>query len=552
MPATAASRSARLTLLALLLGAALAPLATAQEEATPPVLSRAALVATALFDAPPQEWWEPPVVASEDHALSTRLVVDYADHEVIDHTGARVKLHLRSYNGQILGPTLRARAGDTLYVQLNNRLPQEPHLAKDGQTAEAAHHAAMSACPNVPHDFNTTNLHTHGLHISPTRPSDDVFLDVGPKQSFDYVFKILPAGNPGPGNPVHYPGTFWYHAHRHGSTAMQLASGMAGALIIVGDVDEVPEIKTANERLFVFQQIAYGKDGKIEDFTQLFPNWSTVVNEHTRINGRLKPRFTMRPGQIERWRMIDSGLFADVPFHLVPANPGQPAMQIAQIAVDGITLPAPRKLTQIDLGPGQRTDLLVSAPTAKGTYYLRKLDSKFDFTGVGAADRAEAQILAEIVVDGDPCTRQTPGCGGGVPARLPAPTAMLPDIPERIPVKDVTFSVEVNPAPTRFLIENECFDPDKVLPKFDLELGAAEEWLLHNTSEGVHPYHIHVNAFQVIEADGTKTWRDTVVIPPKSTVRIRSRFERFSGDFVTHCHILIHEDKGMMQRVRIR
>ena len=103
--------------------------------------------------------------------------------------------------------------------------------------------------PNEPHGPDITNLHTHGLHVSPKDPADNVFLELGPGDApHDFIFKI----------DEHHPcGTFWYHAHKHGSVAFQLASGMAGALIVEGDMDNVKEIHEAEDRLFVIQQINY-------------------------------------------------------------------------------------------------------------------------------------------------------------------------------------------------------------------------------------------------------------------------------------------------------
>lgn len=553
------SRYHRLAVALLLLLSSGVPAARASEaqsaEAAPaaPALTAEALAATALFDLPAEEWREPSVIRSQDGRLRVDMRVAYAEHQVRDAQGNPLRLRLRSYNGGIVGPTLRVKAGDTLFMTLINDLPPETGPeATDAEAAAAHHHAAMKECPNVPHDFNTTNMHTHGLHISPRPPADDVFQAVRPGGRFGYVFPILPAGNP-PGQPPaqHYPGTFWYHAHRHGSTALQLASGMAGTLIVEGDVDQVPEIRSAGERLFVFQQIAHDRNGRVESFGDLRSNWVNVVGEHTRINGVLKPRFILRPGQIERWRMVDAGIFGDVPFHVVPATPGAPGFRTYRIAVDGITLPAPQPVAEVQLAPGYRTDLLVQAPLAEGVYYLRKKTSQFDFTVADDPSPAGPQILAEIVVQGRPCERSQPGCGLGIPTALPHANPILRDVEDReiVARKDVTFSVKTEPL--RFLIEDQCFDPDVTLPKFQVTRNTAEEWTLKNTSGGPHPFHIHVNAFQVMEPEG-RTWHDTIVIPPGGSVKIRSRFERFDGRFVTHCHILTHEDLGMMQTVEIR
>ena len=103
-------------------------------------------------------------------------------------------------------------------------------------------------CPNhnIPHHSNTTNLHTHGLHISPSNSSDNVLLKIEPGGRFQYRFDIP---------DDHQPGTFWYHAYVHGSTALQVANGMGGALIIEGGLDTLQAISAARERLFMFQQM---------------------------------------------------------------------------------------------------------------------------------------------------------------------------------------------------------------------------------------------------------------------------------------------------------
>lgn len=542
---------------------AFAPFPALAEEATPPpapTVSAEELAASANADLAPEPWWEPSRIESHGGELAATLDVRYATHHVRDHHGAIRQLHLRSYNGQLVGPTLVFRAGDTLRIKLVNRLPADPDAPADPEVAAAAHHAAMSECPNVPHDFDTTNLHTHGLHISPKEPADDVLRSIEPGGHFDYVFPILPAGLP-PGQPAgtHYPGTFWYHAHRHGSTAIQLASGMAGALIVKGDVDKMPELASANERLFILQQIAYGADGTIEDFGRLRNNWDNVVRQRTRINGRLYPLIELRPGQIERWRLIDSGVFADLPLSIVPENPNSRPFQLFQIAADGITFEQPRPVRGLELAPGNRADLLVLAPTTEGRYFLYKTQSKYDLTtgGVGEEHLAGPERVAEIVVRGEPCRRGAPGCGSGIPTKLDSPTtrSMLPPIERFSKQETVTFSVEPSGGPVpKFMIEDDCYKPGVILPKFELKRGDAQEWMLINTSRGPHPFHIHVNAFQLMDQGGV--WRDTVMIPPATNdgpgkVRIRTRFERFDGTFVTHCHILTHEDLGMMQEVRI-
>jgi peroxiredoxin len=114
--------------------------------------------------------------------------------------------------------------------------------------------------------------------------------------------------------------------------------------------------------------------------------------------------------------------------------------------------------------------------------------------------------------------------------------------------KEVVFGAEDG----KFTIDGVSFNEETILPKFRLKLGDIEEWVLYNPSKMAHPFHIHVNAFQIVDAAGKlNEWADTVLVPPGGKVRIRTRYERFTGRFVLHCHILVHEDKGMMQMVCI-
>src|ERR1044071_2488219 len=175
---------------------------------------------------------EPATTAAAPGGREARveLVAQHAD-KVIGND----KVHLRSYNGALVGPTIRARAGDTLNIHLVNRLPANPPTLNnlEVQAAELARELTRGVPPplttDIPHNFNTTNLHTHGLHVSPAGDSDNFLIAISPGEEFFYEIKIPP-------DPP--PGTFWYHPHVHGSTALQVSSGMEGALIIEGDIDQ--------------------------------------------------------------------------------------------------------------------------------------------------------------------------------------------------------------------------------------------------------------------------------------------------------------------------
>ncbi len=148
------------------------------------------------------EFANPPEIRSGAGTLKATLWAEYAHNFIGDDP-----VYLRSYNGALVGPTLRARPGDNLLVRVINDLPDEP---------AAAHPSPTSG----PHGLNTTNLHSHGLHVSPEDNSDNVFLEVAPRSRQDFRF-LLPTDHP--------PGTHWYHPHKHGAVAIQVSSGMAGA-----------------------------------------------------------------------------------------------------------------------------------------------------------------------------------------------------------------------------------------------------------------------------------------------------------------------------------
>ncbi|MCW8999719.1 MAG: multicopper oxidase domain-containing protein, partial [Kangiellaceae bacterium] len=187
----------------------------------------------------------PKVIQSDKGELNTTLTVKYAEHNI-----AGCDTHLRTYNGELVGPTLKLKPGDTLRVKLRNRMPP-----CDPKFPERCTHGNGEM--NNPGNFNVTNLHTHGFHVSPAGNSDNVLLQIQPGTDFDYEIKVP---------PNHPSGTFWYHAHVHGSTALQVSSGMAGTLIVEGGLDDAPGIKEMEEKTFVFQQIAYDCRGVIESY----------------------------------------------------------------------------------------------------------------------------------------------------------------------------------------------------------------------------------------------------------------------------------------------
>jgi FtsP/CotA-like multicopper oxidase with cupredoxin domain len=263
------------------------------------------------------------------------LVAKAAPNEIRnpgEPNGRKDKVALRSYGGCLTGPVIDVKPGNTLRIFLQNALD-----AKDPTCPPNA--------PPGPACFNTINMHFHGLHVSPAGNSDNVLLNIAPNTHFEYEVNI-PADHPS--------GTFWYHAHRHGSTAIQVASGASGALIIrgdrryvggaPGDIDTILHDSSGRpmpEKIFLFQQIPYAcfnapgqinqnsdgtwkcdvsQSGVVDDFDDQLASptvWDTS-GRFTSINGVVQPTLTIPAGEVQRWRFIHAGIHDTVNLQIVP------------------------------------------------------------------------------------------------------------------------------------------------------------------------------------------------------------------------------------------
>lgn len=443
--------------------------------------------------------------------ISGTLEVIYANNTIViqdSDTGdiSTVDINTRTYDGLLPGPTLRLGQGERIDITLANNLPENPDA---GEVIDDH---------NLPHHINSTNFHTHGLHVEPTGDADNVIREIFP-QTIAAVTIDIPAN--------HNPGTFWYHGHKHGANLVQFYSGMTGFLIIEGDVDEVPEIAAAEERLMMIQEIGIDENGEVPD-----PNISAMMpgdifefdQTFIAINGTVNPTLRMAPGEVQRWRIGNGTVeqFLDLSLE---------GHQLHQIAVDGVTFGAVETIDSYEMAPGNRIDVLVQAG-APGTYQLSA-------PGMGPAGDT---VLATVVVEGEEVQMD-------LPTDLPAPDYILPDTSGQVPDDNraITFAV----GPEGFTIDGESFRPD--CTNHLLQRGDLVEWVISNSGMGTHPFHIHTNAFQVMEVDGVAldppVWQDVVGIPGNGSVRVRQRIDDFVGGIVLHCHIILHEDLGMMQNV---
>jgi FtsP/CotA-like multicopper oxidase with cupredoxin domain len=457
---------------------------------------------------------------AELHSVDGRLHADLY-MSISDQTLPSGPAQLRIFNDTLPAPTLRLQPGDTLEVAFENRMPPNPDR--------------RDITVNVPNRFNTTNIHYHGFHVSPLGNSDNVYLEIEPGQRFNYVVQ-LPQDHPA--------GSYWYHPHRHGSVSAQVASGAAGMAIIGGALDEVPEIAAAVERILVLQAPVPGIDGVLDDEE---PIWALTAERDFLVNGQFRPRIYIRQGEVQHWRVLHAG---DAQFLPLRAD----GLEIYEVGRDGNPLQSAQLTELVDLAPGNRADLLVKAGDLGHYTLLRPAFNQ------GTQAMPEF-VMADIFVIAADDPRVAPGIDFGTEI----PTGELPDNDILVDIEDDeitghrTFVLGVSDVKgyfhdTLFTINDQSFDPgrDDVVTK----LGAVEEWTLVNTTPFPHPLHIHVNPFQLVEINGEpapgKPWLDTVPVPAAGSVKFRTRFLDFPGRFVMHCHILPHEDTGMMININIQ
>jgi len=498
------------------------------------------------------------------------------------------KVRLRAYNKQVPGPMIETTAGRTLKIRVINSLSDYPNPGWNGDM-------------NVPHEMEHTNLHLHGLdiaeHIFEPLGTSDYFapmVSIAPGEYKDYPFKI-PADQA--------PGLNWYHPHSHGSTAIQGVSGMAGGLIIKGAIDEVPQIKAARDIPLVVQDIGlFPADLPTGDFTDGYlPQenaiWQTYGGKVTRYDtksGTVEPtnlhcgfttgdyalryfllngepffkeehnpalpsnptptqmttlRFTMRPGEVVRFRFLNACSDLMIPLQVE-------GHIMYTLAMDGNNFDAPQaheprnNVSQAVLGPANRVEFLIKAGKP-GIYRILQLEQTAQFL------TAAQKTIAEIEIAGEPMDMQ-------FPTKLPSNSRHPPILDADI--KRVRYFVFSSAFPGRqnptvgidFYINNQLYDEFAVPTTVFLD--ECEEWHIvvpngeHGGTEG-HPVHIHVNAFEVKAIAGIEQpqglIQDTIWVQQNTASVIRIRFKDWIGKSVFHCHILPHEDTGMMQNFMV-
>ncbi len=478
---------------------------------------------------------QPRVLRSKDKALHVTLTA--VEGEV--NMGAPKLVTTYTYDRVVPGHTWEVNAGDTLEIDLVNHLPTLPPAPPD---------------LTRPHAWTTTNLHTHGLHVSPAGNADNIFLEIPPGGAHRLTIP-LPADHPG--------GIFWYHPHKHGGVAQQVRGGMAGMIIVRGAIDQVPGVRAAREQVMVLQAIELGPDYRLMDpiphpskDEAFFPRTQILYT----VNGVLTPRITMYPGEVQRWRLLNAAEGKFMSLRLAEH-------QLYVLAWDGLTLAAPVPQRDVMLSPGNRADVLVKAGRP-GIYQLVLTPGSSqhpDIPGMPEAGPSTQPVAPpEATSELDPRPIVTIEVKGEGPA-MALPTSLPAYNPASRPIarrRAVRYTVERGPDHEfhSFGVDGVPFDPKR--EPYRMKLGTAEEWTLINDADPklprhAHVVHIHVNPFKVTKINGRTLdppqWRDTMVLTGSDgdSITLETHLDDFAGRFVQHCHVLSHEDLGMMESVEI-
>lgn len=412
------------------------------------------------------------------------------------------------YNGAYVPPTLRARLGDTLRISFRNNLNSE--LDRPGYLGPI--------CAGV---GTASNLHFHGMSVSPQANSDNVFVHVQPGETFQYQVRIPASGRQS-------PGLFWYHPHAHGFVNNQIIGGMSGALVVDGIDELFPLLHRLPERFLLIKHF------KCDDESEIVS-----------INGQINPAISMRAGEMQFWRIAHIGA-SD--FYKLRIE----GMPLYVVATDGHALSQPRKMTEFFIGPGEGIDAIVIGPPA-GEYPMRTIS----FQNEAWRPPEPVRQLAVIHSSG---SSQSAAIEDDILRQRVTGPQWINDVRAAAIARRRTLSYSRTADRKVFMIDSRVVDEART--DQTVKLGDTEEWTVINTDQQYHSFHIHQTPFLVTEVGGV-SWRDdslrdTFSVPPATDqgpgalkVVIPFTDPVIVGRFVYHCHAVDHEDKGMMGIIEV-
>ena len=492
------------------------------------------------------------------------LRVDFALRTVVDGYGLTLYCYVTSDGAQ--SPTLRVHPGDEIVLNLKNELP----AANGGPVHDHAHHQA-NPCGRGVVTASSTNLHFHGLDVPPVCHQDDVIhtLIQPGDRAFEYRLRI-PADEP--------PGLYWYHPHPHGFSERQVLGGASGALIVEGIERAAPVVAGLPERVLILRDQLIG--GVAEDATggdgeqPWIPSRDLSLNYVPILYPLYKPAvMEVRPRERQFWRVLNAS--ADTFYNLQllywPNADTQVAQPLQIVAIDGVPVGvdfAATERTSILLPPGSRAEFLMTTPPAG--MYAQFLTQRYDNGPLGDIDSYRVLANLRSSPDAPAAPRTLPAAPSGATALRFADLASLEPVRQRKlyfsehledpahPKQNVSYFLTEGDAPPK------VFDMNFTKPDVTVTQGTLEDWTIENRAEESHVFHIHQLHFQLLERDGEpvseSVLRDTIDLPywdgksaryPTVKIRMDFRSPNIVGMFLYHCHILEHEDGGMMGSIEV-
>ncbi|PLX34453.1 MAG: oxidase [Hyphomicrobiales bacterium] len=426
-----------------------------------------------------------------------------------------VKTPTFGVNGNFLGPSLRMRAGETVRLNVHNTI---------GEPA---------------------TLHWHGLHVP-------ALFDGGPHQV------IEPGKIWSPEFSIkQMAGTFWYHPHTLHNTGQQVWKGIAG-LMLVEDEDsdrlDMPKDYGIDDIPLVLQDRLFNRDGSFRYIEAMHNVMMGMKGDVPLTNGTITPYFKATTNRLRlrllngsNARLFNLGFDDDRSFY--------------QIATDGSFLEAPYQTNRVRLGPGERAEIIVelsrNEPVVLRTY---------PFTGSGGIMgmmRRGMGMMRNMMGDDNrrfDFLQIRPSASLSSSPEMPARLINLPRLDASTAVKTRRFVMEMLMGPAMmmgggnpFSINGRAMEMNRI--DEIIKLGDTEIWEIHNASPLPHPFHIHDIQFQILDRNGEpphpgeRGFKDTVTVDPDETVRVIAKFEDYAdpdNPYMYHCHILEHEDNGMM------
>lgn len=441
--------------------------------------------------------------------------------------------------GSTEAPTLEVNPGDQLILGLNNQIqtffssaaasPQHVHSAMAAPTTQSDCNGEMTS--------NSTNLHFHGMNLPPKCHQDEtIFTLINPGDPIFTYHVQIPAAEP--------PGLYWYHPHPHGLTQTQIMGGASGALIVEGIEKIKPEVAGLTERVFVLRDQYQGS------------TLNTTINFVP--GGSPAPVIDMQPSEKQFWRVANA---EGETFVSLQVQINGKAQKVKVIALDGTPLKTDFVTNQINLPPAGRAEFIVQGPATGQTGAFVTLGVNTGKDGVSNPPALIANIVptttakASHKIPAASTESEVTRFAGLLNATTTARRSLY--FSENLTdVNNIEYYITVDGQTP------QVFEPTEP-PAIVTTEGSVEDWTIENRAEEEHAFHIHQVHFLVIARDNvtlaTPEILDTVAIPAWTgtgryhnvTIRLDFRAPQSVGTYVYHCHILAHEDGGMMAKIQV-